>query len=159
LIAPFIIILPDLTLKQLWYNMYPTPTQSIKIYEKTPEMLRILGSERKFIKDLSSLRNDFSQKIEIVNIEENSKLFKKRNSRILESMKMDMPNPTNYKGKFSEIEKTKSPLNPVYIQGKPLIKYLKKQEKKNHIKFSHINNVEELQSDQIDSINYKRFPI
>ena len=137
--------------------MYPTPTQSIEIYEKTPEMLRILGSDRKFIKDLSSLRNDLSQKIEIVNIENNSKLFKKRNSRILESMKMDMPNPTNYKGKFSEIETTKSPLNPIDTQGNPLIEYLNKQENKNHKKFSHINNVEELQSYQIDSNYYKRF--
>jgi hypothetical protein len=120
-------------------------------------MLIILGSERKFIKDLSSLRNDFSQKIEIVNIEQNSKLFEKRKSRMLESMNIKNSNATNITGIFCGIETTKSPLNPIDTQDNPLIEYLNKQEKKIHKKFSHFNKVEELHSDEIDSNNYKRF--
>lgn len=156
LIAPFISILPDLTLKQLWYNLYPTPTQLIEIHRRSPELLRILGSESKFMKNLSSFKNDFSQKIELVNIEENGKLFEKRKSRIQESMRLEFMKNSNYENITGNIygaeETTKSPLKPIDTQNNLLIEYINKQENKNYVNISDNKKIEELHSAEINSI-------
>ena len=146
--------MPDLTLKQLWNNLYPTPTQLIEIHKKSPELLRILGSESKFIKDLSSVKNDYSQKIEIVNIEQNGKLFEKRKSRILESMKLELKknsNSENTDNIYGIEETTKSPLKPLDTQNNLLIEYINKQGNKNYINVSDSKKMKELHSSEINS--------
>ncbi len=155
LVAPFIAILPDLILKQIWYNLYPTPTEIIDIHSKSPELLRILGSESKFIKDLSSAKNFSSQKIELVTIEQNGKLYEKRKSRVLESMKLDfMRNSGNNlmgNNNYGLEETTKSPLKPMDTQNNPLIEYINKQGNKNYLNVSDTKKIEEVQSAEINS--------
>jgi len=156
LIAPFVAILPDLTLKQLWYNLYPTPSEYIEKHKKCPEMLKILGSESKFFKRLSSLKCDFSQKIQLVNIEQKATLFERRKSRLNDILKFENINNSRHiniqNNNFYHEETTKSPLNKFDSNNKPLMDYLNNQSIKNFMILSKDRKIEEVQSQEINSI-------
>lgn len=162
LIAPFISILPDLTLKQLWYNLYPTPAQYIDKYKNSSELLRILGSESKFIRDISCIKSEYGQKIEIVNIEENGKLFEKRKSRIHDALKLEFiknsssSNNANNNNYYLGEDTTKSPLKMVDTQANPLMEYINKQNNRNYLNMSENKKIDELQSGELNSGNNKR---
>jgi len=144
-------------LKQLWYNLYPTPSQYIEKFRKSPEVLRLLGSESKFIKDLSSLRNDISQKIEVVSIDNNAKLFEKRKSKIHDAIKSELNkyihNDNMNNNIYAGEDTTKSPLKPLDTQINPLIEYINRQSNKNYINISENKKIEELNSAEINSKN------
>lgn len=113
------------------------------------------------MKDLSSLKNDFSQKIEIVNIEQNGKLFEKRKSRIHESMRLEFLKSSNTANvtanQYGIEETTKSPLKPLDTQNNPLIEYINKQGNRNYENLSDNKKIEELHSAEINNSNFYHF--
>ncbi len=161
-IAPFISILPDMTLKQLWFNFYPTPSEYIQKYIKSSQVLRLLVSSSRFIKDISGLNNNISQKIEIVHIENNGKLFEKRKSKILDAMKYDSTKNKqnnnfnkNFNNNFNDNfnldqDTTKLPLKPIETQNNPLIQFMNKQKPKKYLNISENKKIEEMISSEID---------
>lgn len=67
-IAPIICLLPDIMIKQLYYNLYPTPAQYVEKYKHSIEFQTIINSESNFLKSLSNLHSDPSHKIRIINV-------------------------------------------------------------------------------------------
>lgn len=148
----------------MWNNLYPTPTQTIEIFKNSPEMLRILGSESKFVKNFSSLKKDISQKIQMVSIEQNGKLFEKRKSKLQESKKLELKrnsNNSNLTNNIYGIETTKSPLRPFETHTNNLIDNLNRKEamksKKNKI---NNKNIDEHQSSKFANfiLNFQNNP-
>jgi len=74
LIAPIICILPDLILKQIYYNTFPTPGQYINKYINSTEYQQIISSDSNFVKSISNLHSDPSQKIKDINVNQNMKI-------------------------------------------------------------------------------------
>lgn len=79
IISPFIALMPDFIIKEINYNLFPTPTDYIENFKGTIEFQKINNSESRFIKNISNMQSEIGQKIELINIEENRKLFEKKN--------------------------------------------------------------------------------
>jgi len=83
IIAPIVCILPDLIMKQVYYNLYPTPGQYINKFMYTIEFQAVMSSESNFIKSISYLHSDPSHKIKVINVNQNIKIEVAKKSKNL----------------------------------------------------------------------------
>lgn len=83
IIAPIVCILPDLIMKQLFYNIYPTPGQYINKHLCSEEFQAIINSESNFVKSISNLYSDPSQKIKVINVNHNVKIEVAKRSKFI----------------------------------------------------------------------------
>lgn len=140
--SPFIALLPDFIVKQINYNLFPTPTEYIENYKGTTEFLKINNSESRFIKNISNMQSELAQKIELVSITENKKLFEKKSNQRLSGKNIyDIKNrhgPSSISSSYNS-ENSKIPLIDSH-----------KKDRLNYINQSH-KRIDEIQSEEIRS--------
>ena len=66
--APFICLIPDILFKQINYNLNPTPSQYIFKLIDTIELNDIINSKSNFVKALSNMESNPSQKMRMINV-------------------------------------------------------------------------------------------
>ena len=66
--APFICVIPDFIFKQIQFSLYPTPSQYISKFIDSNEFNEIMNSKSNFVKALSNLESNPSQRMRLINI-------------------------------------------------------------------------------------------
>jgi len=141
IVTPLITLLPDIIIKQINYNLFPTPSEYLENFRGTTEFIKINNSESRFIKNISNMQSDIGQKIELVSLDDNKRLFEKKNRAIVNVKKTfnknesNGSNPNSYNSENSNI---------------PLIDSFHKKDRINYINESN-KRIEELNSEKIRS--------
>jgi hypothetical protein len=138
LITPLIALLPDLIIKQINYNLFPTPAEYIENFRDTIQFQKLINSESRFIEDSSKIFSDMSQKIELIDSGKNKKNTFRKYSRNVYEKKISLnsnpnPNPNIFNTENSDM---------------PLIDYLHKRDRLNYNNDFKIR-IDEIQSKEI----------